>query len=254
MRTDGELVLDGDAYVLRFVRDLPYPVAQVWASITEPKGLEAWFPATVAIELRVGGQVSFANDPDFDVDPELLAFSGEVMELDPQERLAFTWGTDLLRFELSPTEAGCRLVFTHRLAHRAMTNRTASGWSVCLDALSASLAGVDDAGPGWRAYYDHYVGVYGDAGVVERDAETTVVRFERLMPAPADRVRAVLDADPHHPEPALGGAVKWQTIPIGDVSLLLLTHTTDEVDEVDEAGLLAAWAGVLAILDDTVSQ
>jgi uncharacterized protein YndB with AHSA1/START domain len=243
MKMDGELVRDGDAYVLRLERDLSFPVERVWQAITEPKGLEAWFPATVELDLRIGGQVTFVNDPDFDVDPDLLAFSGEVKELDPQRRFAFTWGTDLLRFELSPTDDGCRLVFTHRLAHRAMVNRTISGWSVCLDALSSSLAGVKEAGPGWQTYYDHYSEVFGDGGWVDREGGSTVVRFERLMPASADEVRSVLaDAEPQ-PEPIPDGEVKWQLIPIGDASLLLLTHTI--AGAVDEAGLVDSWDQVL---------
>ncbi|HEX3899997.1 MAG TPA: SRPBCC family protein [Mycobacteriales bacterium] len=238
MRTDGELARDGDAFVLRFERDLPHPIEQVWQTITEPKGLEAWFPATVSLELRVGGQVAFANDPDFDVDPELLAFSGEVKELDPQRCFAFTWGTDLLRFELVPTDDGCRLVFTHRLAHRAMVNRTVAGWSVCLDGLSSSL-GDEEATPGWRAYYDHYAAAFGDGGWVERDGESTIVRFERLMPACAETVRSTLAVGAPELDPNPGGEVKWQLIPIGETSLLLLTHTITR--EIDEDAVVDSW-------------
>jgi hypothetical protein len=70
---DGELVRDGESYVLRFERVLPHPIDRVWQAITEPAGLAAWFPHSVELELRVGGKVVFITDPDFDVDPELLA-------------------------------------------------------------------------------------------------------------------------------------------------------------------------------------
>jgi uncharacterized protein YndB with AHSA1/START domain len=251
MTNDGELLSDGNDLVLRFERNLRCPIEQVWRAISEPTGLEAWFPAAVELELRVGGGVTFVNDPSFDVDPELLAFSGEVRELDAPRRFAFTWGNDLLRFELSPTDDGCRLVFTHRLTHRAMVNRTVAGWSVCLDSLSASLNGNDDHVPGWRSYYDHYVEVFGNEGAVERDAGSTIVRFERLMPVSADQVRSTLDAAQWRPEADPGGTVKWQLIPMGDTSLLLLTHTVD--GEVDEALLVASWERVLAALSAELS-
>ncbi|HVV77785.1 MAG TPA: SRPBCC family protein [Mycobacteriales bacterium] len=237
---DGELVRDGDAYVLRFQRDLPHPVDRVWQAITDPSHLAAWFPHPVELELRVGGKAVFINDPSFDVDEELLASSGEVIELDPNRRFAFTWGNDLLRFELSPTATGCRLVFTHHLPHRACVNRTVSGWSVCLDSFEASLDGVAANSPGWRHYYDRYVEVLGDDGVVSHEDGRTVLRFERLMPASKERVQSALRDEPFDsPE----GQVKWQLIPIGDTSLALLTHTVD--GDWDATAATAEWDRVL---------
>jgi uncharacterized protein YndB with AHSA1/START domain len=245
---DGELIRDGADHVLRFERVLPHPVDRVWRAITEPAGLAAWFPHTVELELRVGGKAVFINDPSFDIDPELLASSGEVVELDPKRRFAFTWGNDLLRFELSPTAEGCRLVFTHRLPHRAAANRTVSGWSVCLDGLAASLSGVPNPSPGWRHYYDHYVGRFGDEGVVSHEDGHTVLRFERLMPASRERVRSALgDEQP----PSLPGDVKWQFIPMGDTALALLTHTV--AGEWDATAASAEWDHLLRRLADRLA-
>jgi uncharacterized protein YndB with AHSA1/START domain len=242
---DGELVRDGESYVLRFERVLPHPIDRVWQAITEPAGLAAWFPHSVELELRVGGKVVFITDPDFDVDPELLASSGEVVELDPNRRFAFTWGNDLLRFELSPTTGGCRLVFTHRLPHRAAVNRTLSGWSVCLDGLVASLGGEPNQSPGWRHYYDRYSATYGEAGVVSHEGGSTVLRFERLMTAPKERVRSAieeLDLEPYD------GAIKWQQIPMGDTSLLLLTQTVQ--GDWDATAATGEWDRILVAVAD----
>lgn len=246
---DGELIRDGDAYVLRFERELPHPIDRVWQALTEPAGLAAWFPSAVEMELRVGGTIVYLNDPGFEVDPELLATSGEVVELDPKRRLAFTWGNDLLRFELAPRGAGCRMVFTHRLPHRALVNRTVSGWSVCLDSLAAAVAGTPTDSPGWRHYYDHYVTLFGDEGWIDHDARQTVLRFERLMPAPMDRVKPLLaETTPQ----GLPGEVKWQLIPIGGTCLVLLTHTV--ASDWDAEAARRMWEGVLAGLNDSVAQ
>ncbi|HEX3706620.1 MAG TPA: SRPBCC family protein [Mycobacteriales bacterium] len=267
---DGELIRDGAAFVLRFERDLPYPVERVWRAITDRSDLVAWFPSAVDLELHVGGKAIFVNDPDFHVDADLLATSGEVVELDPQRRFAFTWGNDLLRFELTPTDGGCRLVFTHRLPHRACVNRTAAGWSVCFDALTASLAGAESAGSGWQVCYDHYLARFGDAGVIGREGQAAVARFERLMPAAADKVWSALeyiarlDDSPGEGGEVLRsapplvleqrwrnaggpeGIVKWQLIPLGDASLLLLTQTVDA--PWDAAKALEGWDRVLVAL------
>lgn len=245
---DGELIRDGDVYVLRFQRDLPYSIDRVWQAITEPAGLAAWFPHPVELELRVGGKATFVNDPGFDIDEELIASSGEVIELDPKRRFAFTWGNDLLSFELSAHANGCRLVFTHRLPHRAAAIRTVSGWSVCLDAFEAALAGSDNDSPGWRAYYDRYLEKYGDDGVVSHEDGTTVLRFERLMEAPKQEVRAALDGLGPGPQE---GVVKWQQIPIGDCSLLLLTQTVP--GEWDASDAAAAWGRALTALAKSFS-
>jgi uncharacterized protein YndB with AHSA1/START domain len=240
---DGELIRDGDGYVLRFQRDLPHPVDAVWQAISDPTHLAAWFPHPVELELRMGGKAVFLLDPDFDIDPELIASSGEVVELDPKRTFAFTWGNDLLRFELSPTADGCRLVFTHHLPHRAGANRTAAGWSVCLDALDAALANRPADSPGWRRYYDHYVELHGDGPVVGHEDGNTVLRIERLMPASKDRVRSAIDGLRERPH---DGIVKWQQIPIGDSSLLLLTQTVE--GDWDAAPAVAEWEGVFEAL------
>jgi uncharacterized protein YndB with AHSA1/START domain len=268
--TDGRLVRDGEAYLLRFERELPHPVERVWQALTQRTDLAAWFPSGVDLELRVGGKVTFVNDPDFDIDSELLATTGEVVELDPPRAFAFTWGGDLLRFELSPIPAGCRMVFTHRLPHRACANRTVAGWSVCLAALTTSLAGSGADGSGWHEYYDHYVQELGEAGVITREGEATVLRFERLLSAPAATVWSAI-TDPARWDEVSGGpgevlrtvslraveyrwaspgisdaVVKWQLIPVGESTLVLLTQTV--AGDWNAVGAIKQWEVVLAAL------
>src|SRR3954468_651225 len=86
---------------VRFERPLAHPVERVWRAVTEPEELAHWFPAGVSVDLRVGGAIAFA-----------LGDDGEVTELAPPRRFAFTWGEQLLRFELEPYDGGCLLRFT----------------------------------------------------------------------------------------------------------------------------------------------
>ncbi len=63
--------------------------------------------------------------------------SGEVVEVDPQRRLVFTWSEDRLTFELEPREDGaaCRLAFSVMLDGAEKAARDSAGWEVCLGAL-----------------------------------------------------------------------------------------------------------------------
>ncbi|HEY2716313.1 MAG TPA: SRPBCC domain-containing protein [Solirubrobacterales bacterium] len=67
---------------------------------------------------------------------------------EPRE-LAFTWGEETLRFELSPREGGTRLVLVDELPAGAAA-RNAAGWETCLD----RLAGLEPAADAWKAHFE----------------------------------------------------------------------------------------------------
>jgi uncharacterized protein YndB with AHSA1/START domain len=192
---NGTLVQDGDQYVLRFERHLGHPVERVWRAVTEPSQLAEWFPGQPRIELRIGGAAHF-EQPGFDIDPELLPTYGTVTELDPPRRFAFRWGEDLLRFELTAQSDGCLLVFTHTFANRASAPRSAAGWSVCMDSfeslLGAASPDTDASGGTWFDYYLRYEQDFGSDGVLSRQGDGAVLRFERLLEHPAGDVWAAL--------------------------------------------------------------
>ena len=148
--------LDGRP-ALRFERVYPHPPEAVWAAVTEPDELAHWFPAVVEVDLRVGGDVAFVF-----ADPDLPSGSGRVLEVEPPRRFAFTWADDELRFELTPHDEGCRLVFTHFVDAADRAARDLAGWHVCLDRLRERLDGGAPDAPGsearepWRELYDRY--------------------------------------------------------------------------------------------------
>jgi uncharacterized protein YndB with AHSA1/START domain len=143
---------------LRFERSFKHPVERVWSAVSDPEEMRRWFPATVTVDLRPGGAMSFEFD-----DPDAPATTGEITELDPPRLLAFSWGGDLLRFELEPEGKGSRLVFIHFLSQRNEAARNAAGWDVCLRELDRHVAGEPASAPGigvtpeWRDLYDGYV-------------------------------------------------------------------------------------------------
>lgn len=207
--------IDGRS-VLRMERRLKHPPQKVWRAITEPEHLRQWFPAAMETELRVGADIAF----DFG-DRATPAPGGVITELDPPRVFAFTWGDDLLHWEILPDGAGSVLVLTYTFSDHYGAASFASGWETCIDALEQVLDGrpVDAPRPSAERH-DAYVMEFGlDEGVAEETPGGWQVRFERQLTRPVDAVWAALTAGatvtPGDPAPP---AVTAAEIPAGAVT------------------------------------
>jgi uncharacterized protein YndB with AHSA1/START domain len=146
---------------LGFERRIAHPIETVWRAITEPEQLAQWFPCTVALELRLGGTMSFTFPPGTAAE-EAVTMLGSVTELDPPRRFAFLWGEDHLHFALEPVDgdAACLLHFSVELDAREKAARDGTGWHQCLDGLETLLAGDGSSRPSdpaaWRGLYAEY--------------------------------------------------------------------------------------------------
>jgi uncharacterized protein YndB with AHSA1/START domain len=140
--------------ILRFERHLSKSPAEVWRALTDPDELATWFPERVVIdEWKVGAAITFVFEGG-----QMEPMTGAVLEYDEPARLAFTWGPETLRFELTATgDGGTDLVLTDELdpAHAA---RNAAGWDVCLAALTSN--GDGGAAPDWKPLFEHYVAAF----------------------------------------------------------------------------------------------
>jgi uncharacterized protein YndB with AHSA1/START domain len=147
--TDATLLTGGERAAVRLERHLPDAPAVVWRAITDREQLREWFPSDVEVDggqWRPGAAITFV----FPSDVIEMTLTGEVLEVDEPRLLAFTWGEETLRFELSESSGGTRLVLTDELP-RNHAARNAAGWDECLD----RLAGVDP--DGWKPRFDEYV-------------------------------------------------------------------------------------------------
>src|SRR6202012_1435765 len=120
--------------------------------------LATWFPTTVEYgELRAGQPITFRFEGD-----RYPPLSGAFREVRPPHRLSFTWGDDVLTFELEDRDGGaaCRLSFSVVLDSADKAARDAAGWDDCLDTLGTVVAEQTPSRPGmsdsWRARYDEY--------------------------------------------------------------------------------------------------
>lgn len=149
--SEATLLRTGARPVVRLERHLPRPVEVVWAAVTDPAEMRAWFPTRVEIaEWKVGAPLTHYFD-EHDIDP----LPGVVLEWDPPRRVSFTWADDTLSFELAPApDGGTIFVLTEELSasHAA---RNAAGWDACLDRLQVGVEGES-----WQPRFERYVAAF----------------------------------------------------------------------------------------------
>jgi uncharacterized protein YndB with AHSA1/START domain len=148
----GTLEQAGNRWRLRFTRDLRHPPEKVWRAITEPEHLAAWFPSDIVGERALGASLRFPFRED-----EAPTQEGRMLAFDPPRLLEFTWGDDLLRFELEALADGTRLTLINTFDNVGRGVRDAAGWHVCLDNLELRLDGQASKSEGWKVLESQYV-------------------------------------------------------------------------------------------------
>jgi uncharacterized protein YndB with AHSA1/START domain len=152
--TNATLITGRGRPAVRLERYLPDPPPVVWSAITEREQLRSWFPCDVVL---AGGQWEKGVSITFLFPPEVIdvTLEGEVIAVDEPNLLVFSWGDEILRFELTPEGKGTQLVLIDELpAHAAARN--AAGWEICLD----RLAGLRPEDEMWRAHFASYTATF----------------------------------------------------------------------------------------------
>lgn len=138
-------------YVARYERQFQHSVESVWAMLTDNTKLKQWFDELEIVDLRKGGLIQFdMQDGTFE--------DMKILDYEPLKTLSFEWGRDIARFELSPTSAGCELVFLETISPITdHTPKDLAGWHVCLDVIQAlldrdSIIREDE----WKVWFEKY--------------------------------------------------------------------------------------------------
>lgn len=154
--SDAELLIDGARPAVRLERVLSDPPAVVWRALTDRDELRSWFPCDLIVSggrWEVGAAITFEFST-----ANHMTLDGVVLEVDEPRALAFTWGDDTLRFELSAEGDGTRLVLIDELPPDSAA-RNAAGWEQCLD----RLAGIEPAEGSWQPRFEHYTAEFSPA-------------------------------------------------------------------------------------------
>jgi uncharacterized protein YndB with AHSA1/START domain len=139
----GELIHEGERPGLRYVRHYRHPVERVWRALTESDQLRHWMPCDIVGERAAGAAITLPFWPGhaakYDIDEPTL--TGRIELWDPPRRFVWTWGGDLLIFELTATADGTELVFTTwpEDPDPAGLASSAGGYHLCLAELTMLL-------------------------------------------------------------------------------------------------------------------
>lgn len=191
--TEDTLVTIDGRPTLRFERRYRHPIERVWRAVTDPSEVGRWFPSEVVGERKAGTELIFDDDAQRAADMEAgeptradgPLITGRVIAHDPPNVWSFTWGGEVLRFELTPDGDGTRLVFTQILSHQSVAARNGAGWHACLVELDTLLgeapASSDDD---WMPLYEDYIDRLGPAlGAPASDGSMTWERATHVDPA-----------------------------------------------------------------------
>lgn len=146
-------------------RDLRHPPEQVWVALTDPAQLGQWAPYTADRDLgHVGEAVLTMLDAQSNVD-----LPAAVTIVEPPAVLEYTWGTDILRWELTPIGIGTHLTLRHTVQHVDFAPKAAAGWHLCLVVAEhlldrdpiAPIRGEDARGYGWDGLNEAYADLLG---------------------------------------------------------------------------------------------
>ena len=136
---------------VRLQRLLPGPIERVWSYLTESDLRRQWLAAgDMDLQVDAPFELTWRNDELTDppgARPDGFgtehSMQSRITELDPPRRLAFTWGSGEVAFELEPR--GGQVLLT--LVHAGISDRTnmvmiGAGWHTHLDVLVARASGT----------------------------------------------------------------------------------------------------------------
>lgn len=157
---------EGGRSTLVFVRLLRHPPTAVWAALTDPEQLRQWAPFDPGRSLETTGPATFRmiDDPSTEE-----TYPANVLRSVAPSLLEYTWGEDLLLWELEPQGTGTRLTLRHTVESPDWLPRVAAGWHVCLVVAERLLDG-EPIGPivgseakryGWEKLHDAYAAALG---------------------------------------------------------------------------------------------
>jgi uncharacterized protein YndB with AHSA1/START domain len=152
-------------WTVTFVREFAHPPERVWAALVRAEDVPRWAPFEPDRDLDATGPATLTM-----VDGNLReAMTSDVRVVEPPTQLVYTWGDDVLVWELSPIADGTQLTLRHTVQGKDWMPKVAAGWHLCLvvadrmidgDAVQA-IRGGDAMRYGWQDLHDQYASRLG---------------------------------------------------------------------------------------------
>ncbi|SFH88405.1 Uncharacterized conserved protein YndB, AHSA1/START domain [Pisciglobus halotolerans] len=154
----AEVSQANDKVIVTMHRKLQHRVEEVWDMLTENEQLAKWFPEMQVEQLKEGGKIKLAFHTGGKEEMTITSLAVPTV-------LEYTWGQDLVRFDLTQTDYGTHLLFTETLQQvTEQTPKDIAGWHICLDAIEALLdkRELSDPHQTWEKAYADYKRVFDD--------------------------------------------------------------------------------------------
>ncbi|MEK4742625.1 MULTISPECIES: SRPBCC family protein [unclassified Bacillus (in: firmicutes)] len=122
-----------DGYIIKFERQFPNTIEEVWSVLTENSKLKKWMSNLQIENLKTGGIIKFDM-----MDGSFLNI--DILECQLNSVLEFTWDKDRVRFEIHKEKNDALLLlkeYIHELTDH--TPKDIAGWHICLDLFSSVL-------------------------------------------------------------------------------------------------------------------
>jgi len=142
------LTSEGVPEVLRIKRVIPATKERLFQAWTQPEQLrrwwtigEGWRAEFAEVDLRVGGKFRVGNKPR---SGESVLLTGEFLEIEPPDRLVYTWqfgltnpGQSLITVEFKEMGGATEVSITHEHSPRDMGPGAVAGWEAILEGLNS---------------------------------------------------------------------------------------------------------------------
>lgn len=125
-------------WTLVFTREFGHSPEKVWNVLTNPEHQREWTPFESNRNLSGIGAATFKM---IDSGQE-MTFEANVRCAEPPALLEYTWGKDLLRWQLMEIGTGTQLVLQHTTDDKDWLPKVAAGWHICLDVANCFLDGT----------------------------------------------------------------------------------------------------------------
>ncbi|MFK4319604.1 MULTISPECIES: SRPBCC family protein [Bacillus] len=141
-----------DGYIIKFERQFPNTIEEVWSVLTENSKLKKWMSNLQIENLKTGGIIKFDM-----MDGSFLNI--DILECQLNSVLEFTWDKDRVRFEIHKEEKGSLLLlkeYIHELTDH--TPKDIAGWHICLDLFSSVLEEEEKefSKNEWQQWFEKY--------------------------------------------------------------------------------------------------
>ena len=151
---------EGQNWTVVFVRELAHSPESVWSALTDPAELAEWAPFDTDRDLGATGNATLTLAGGDGQD----RMEASVRAADAPRLLEYTWGPDLLRWELEPIPSGTLLTLRHTVEDKSWVPKVIAGWHICLDVAERLLKGspigrivaAEALDHGWQRLNDEY--------------------------------------------------------------------------------------------------